>query len=313
MTSDPAAGLSTRGHEARSKKARLAVNFGLACNAVLAAAKLGLGILGHSEALLADGVNSISDVVYFLVVKFFVKLSGKPADEEHPFGHFQYETVAALVVGAFVITTGLAIFWDAVNTVFDMIRGETEIAGIKAFTLWIVFGTILVKFLLMIQALRIGRATDNLAVKALARDHRNDVFASLGVGIGILLSLFGFVWADPIAGAVVAVIVAKTGFSILRESADELMDTIPGEKLKKQFAEALKDVPGIRDIEEIHAHRFGPYLVAIIMITIDGNLRVVEAEAISAAAERKLREDVDMLRRVFIHTHPTRMGEPERP
>ena len=86
-----------------------------------------------------------------------------------------------------------------------------------------------------------------------------------------------------------------------------------GEKLKKQFAEALKDVPGIRDIEEIHAHRFGPYLVAIIMITIDGNLRVVEAEAISAAAERKLREDVDMLRRVFIHTHPTRMGEPERP
>lgn len=160
----------------------------------------------------------------------------------------------------------------------------------------------------MLQARRVGRATNSLAVKALARDHRNDIFASLGVGVGILLSLEGFAWADSIAGAVVAVIVAKTGFSILLESADELMDTIPGDDLKKRFTAVLKDIPGVENIEEIRVHRFGPFLVATITIAIDGGLRVAEADAIAAAAENQLRADVELLRKVFVHCHPVEKG-----
>jgi len=303
MKSQPAA-LSVDGYEERQEKTRFVVNLGLACNAVLAAAKLSLGIAGHSKALLADGINSISDVVYFLVVKFFVKLSDKPADSEHPYGHYQYETIAALVVGAFVITTGLAIFWDSINAVFDLVSGETPASAVKSFTLWIAAGTIVVKFLLMLQARAVGRVTNNIAVNALARDHWNDVFASFGVGIGILLSIFGFGLADPIAGAAVAVIVAKTGFSILLESADELMDTIPGDDLKKQFMNTLKEVRFVQGIEEIHAHRFGPYLVANITINIDGALCVAEADAVATATEKKLLSEVEMLRKVFVHCHP---------
>jgi len=305
MKTQPAA-LLADGFAERQKKTRFVVNLGLACNAVLAAAKLSLGVVGHSKALLADGINSISDVVYFLVVKFFVKLSDKPADPEHPYGHYQYETIAALVVGAFVITTGLAIFWDSINAVFDLASGETPAVAVKSFTLWIAGGTIAIKFLLMLQARTIGRATNNLAVNALARDHRNDIFASFGVGIGILLSVIGFGWADPIAGAAVAVIVAKTGFSILLESADELMDSIPGDNLKRQFTDALADVRFVQGIEEIHAHRFGPYLVANITISIDGALCVTEADAIATATEKKLLSDVEMLRKVFVHCHPVR-------
>ena len=288
MSSHPESNPQALNQRERQKKTRFAVNLGLAGNAILAALKLSLGILGHSKALLADGINSISDVVYFLVVKFFVKQSGKPADSEHPFGHYQYETIAALVVGAFVITTGLAIFWDAINSIFDLVSGETSAPAVKSFTLWIAAGTVAVKILLMIQARSAGRATHSLAVSALARDHRNDIFASLGVGAGILLSLIGVPLADPIAGAAVAMIVAKTGFSILLESADELMDTIPGHDLEKQFASVLKDVPGVWGIEEIHAHRFGPYLTATLTITIDGELRVAEADSVATAAERKL-------------------------
>ena len=301
---------SVNDHALRLKKTRFVVNLGLAANAVLAAAKLGLGILGHSKALLADGINSISDVVYFLVVKFFVQKSNKPADAEHPFGHDQYETIAALVVGAFVVTTGLAIFWDAVNSLFDLFNGKEPAAAVASFTFWIAAGTVVLKVFLMIQARSIGRATNNLAVKAVARDHRNDVFASLGVGSGILLSLFGIAWADPVAGAVVAAIVAKTGFSILFESADELMDTIPGRELKKQFTASLERIPGVERIEEIHAHRFGPFLVATITIAIDGALRVAEADAIATRVEKKLRDDVDMLRRVFVHCHPVNKSGP---
>ncbi|MCI5223080.1 MAG: cation-efflux pump, partial [Candidatus Electrothrix sp. AR4] len=98
--------LRTGNTENRRKKAESVVNIGLFFNSVLAIVKVFAAVTGHSQALLADGINSISDVIYFIVVKIFVRLSGKPADPEHPYGHHQLESIAALVVGAFVITTG---------------------------------------------------------------------------------------------------------------------------------------------------------------------------------------------------------------
>jgi cation diffusion facilitator family transporter len=291
-------------HEHRLKKAVFVVNLGLGFNALLATLKLGAGILGHSQALIADGVNSVSDVVYYLVVRFFVKLSGKPADPEHPYGHYQYETIAALVVGAFVITTGVALFWDSINAVFDLVTGNTSPQSVKSFALWAAAFTIIIKIILMFQAQATGRSTKNHAVVALARDHRNDIFASSGAAVGIILSLFGIGWADPVAGAAVALVVAKTGFSILRESADELMDSVPGSELTAQFKEILKNDKEILGVEEIHAHRFGPYLVANITICIDGNVSVFESDRIATMAEKRLLEGISFLRKVYVHCHP---------
>jgi len=291
-------------HVQRQKKAKFVVNIGLGFNALLAVGKIGAGIVGHSQALLADGVNSISDVVYFLIVKIFIKLSGRPADSQHPYGHYQYETIAALVVGAFVITTGFAIFWDSVNVAFDLMTGEIAVMAVRSFALYTAIATIVIKIILMIQARFVGYATKNIAVIAIARDHRNDIFASLGAAIGILLSMLGTIWADPVAGAIVAIIVAKTGFDILREATDDLMDDVPDKELSEQIKATLLDDASIRRIDEIHAHRFGPYLVANITICIDGSLSVAKADLIATTAEKKLLERIDMLRKVYIHTHP---------
>ena len=291
-------------HVQRQKKAKFVVNIGLGFNALLAVGKIGAGIVGHSQALLADGVNSISDVVYFLIVKIFIKLSGKPADSQHPYGHYQYETIAALVVGAFVITTGFAIFWDSVNVAFDVMTGEIAVMAVRSFALYTAIATIVIKIILMIQARFVGYATKNIAVIAIARDHRNDIFASLGAAIGMLLSMLGTIWADPVAGAIVAIIVAKTGFDILREATDDLMDDVPDKELSEQIKAALLDEASIRRIDEIHSHRFGPYLVANITISIDGSLSVARADIIATTAEKKLLERIDMLRKVYIHTHP---------
>src|SRR5512145_2851684 len=104
----------------RQRQSFLAVNLGLTVNIFLAALKVSIGILGHSPALLAEGVNSTSDVAYYVAVAIFMRLAHKPADEEHPYGHTQLESIASLVVGAFVLTTAVAIFWDSINTVFDL-------------------------------------------------------------------------------------------------------------------------------------------------------------------------------------------------
>lgn len=294
----------TGGPGERQQQSELVVNLGLACNALLAAVKLAAGIFGHSRALLADGVNSTSDVVYFIVVRIFVGMSGKPADEEHPYGHHQLESIAALIVGAFVLTTGVAIFWDSINSLFDLVVKQEVPRTIRLFSLWVACGTVLAKIFLMTQARSIGVRVNNQAVMALAKDHRNDIFASAGAGIGILFSIMGYPWFDPVAGALVAVMVAKTGISIIRDSADELMDAVPSGPLSEQVRRSLAAIPEVRAVEDIRAHRFGPYLVLNITIGIDGRLSVIEGDAIATKVEHTLAADIDLLRTVYVHYHP---------
>lgn len=293
----------------RQRAAETVVNIGLCFNTVLAVVKVFAGILGHSQGLLADGINSVSDVIYFVVVKIFVQLSGKPADIEHPYGHHQLESIAALVVGAFVITTGTAIFWDSINSVFDLFAGTAPPVRVRLFALVVALATIISKIFLMIHASRIGQKFRNLAVIALARDHRNDIFASMGAAIGIGFNLMGFSWVDPVAGAVVALIVAKTGLDILREASSDLMDNVPSTEIARKIHEILDGVGEIRSIEDIHAHRFGPYLVVNLTIGVDGDLSVTNGDKIADSAEARLLDGIEMLRKVYVHYHPVKTKE----
>lgn len=288
----------------RQRDAESVVNIGLFFNTILALVKVFAGILGHSQGLLADGINSVSDVIYFVVVKIFVRLSGKPADSEHPYGHHQLESIAALVVGAFVITTGAAIFWGSVNSAFDLFMGTAPQLKVRMFALIVAVATIISKIFLMLHANRISKKTQNLAISALARDHRNDIFASTGAVIGIVLNMLGFAWGDPVAGAVVAVIVAKTGLDILREASSDLMDNVPSKEIAAQIHELLNSVEEIKSIEDIHAHRFGPYLVVNLTIGIDGDLSVKDGDKIADKVERMLISGLEMLRKVYVHYHP---------
>ncbi|WP_339136655.1 MAG: cation diffusion facilitator family transporter [Candidatus Electrothrix sp. GW3-4] len=298
--------------EKRRQKAETVVNVGLAVNTVLALVKVFAGIVWHSQALLADGINSISDVIYFIAVKIFVRLSGKPADSEHPYGHHQLESIAALVIGAFVITTGTAIFWDSIDSAFKLFTGATQAYLIGQFAIYVALATILVKILLMLQASRVGRETGNLAIKALARDHLNDIFASAGAAVGILLSKSGAPWVDPVAGAIVAVIMAKTGLDILREASSDLMDNVPSEELAREIYELLEEVTEVEAIEDIHAHRFGPYLVVNLAICVDGNLTVRKGDEIADRVENRLLDGIEMLRKVYVHYHPSKKLEDAR-
>ena len=115
----------------------------------------------------------------------------------------------------------------------------------------------------------------------------------------------GYLWVDPLAGALVALFIFRTGVEIIRESSDDLMDTIPGKELAKQVKQLLDPIPGVQKIEEIHAHRFGPYLLVNVTIGVDGKISVEEGDKIACQAEQNLYEDIELLRRVYVHYHPT--------
>jgi cation diffusion facilitator family transporter len=287
-----------------------AVNLGLVANAFLAALKTSIGIIGHSPALLADGINSTSDVAYYIVVRIFMHLARKPADREHPLGHSQLESIAALVVGAFVITTAVAIFWDAINTVFELLTGQGTFGGAALIALAVALFTVGLKLVLFFFTRRAARRTHNAAVSALAYDHRNDVYAASGAAVGIFLGRNGLPWVDPLAGALVALLVLRTGIAILRDAALDLMDNVPSQELAEQIQAILKDMPGVQRVEEVYSHRFGPYLVVNLTIGIDGSLPVATGDLISEQVERALYRDIDLLRRVHVHYHPANALSP---
>jgi cation diffusion facilitator family transporter len=288
----------------RQKRTILAVNLGLIANTILAILKTSVGIIGNSPALLADGINSTSDVAYGIVVRIFIRLSGKPADEEHPYGHDRLEAIAAVVVGAFVITTAISIFWSSINKVYELASRTDDALGATELTLWIALFTVLLKIWLSFWTYRIGRQTSSSVVLALAADHRNDIFSALAASIGIIFSRIGFLWVDPLAGGFVSLIILHTGIDIIRESAADLMNTLPGKELCREIHEKLAKIEEVLDIEDVHGHRFGQHMVVNITIGISPDLTVAEGGRIATLVEKTLLEEIDSMRRVFVHYHP---------
>lgn len=290
-------------HE-RNRKSLWAVNLGLGTNIVLSAVKTVFGVLGHSPALLAEGINSISDVAYYVVASIFVRLANKPADTEHPYGHRQLEDIASLVVGAFVVATAVKVFWDSIDKIWDLLDGELTSLGAHPFALWVALGTVIVKTFLFYYVRNLGRETSNPIVEALAYDHRNDILSASAASIGIFLGQRGLPWVDPLAGALVALLILRTGIYILRESSVELMSAVPSRQLAKQIQVSLKNIKDVKQLEELQAHRFGPHIVINLTIGINGELTVKQGDRIATSVETLIYETFPHILRVHVHYHP---------
>jgi len=288
----------------RDRKSIWAVNLGLEVNIILSVVKTVVGVIGHSPALLAEGINSVSDVAYYVVAGIFVRLANKPADTEHPYGHRQLESIASLVVGAFVVSTAVVVFWDSVDKMWDLLDGQITSQGASQFALWIALGTVAIKIILFFYVRRLGEETNNPIVIALAYDHRNDIFSASAAAIGIFLGQRGLPWVDPLAGALVALLILRTGIFILRESTTDLMDAVPSEALAGQILDLLKKVKGVNQLEELQAHRFGTNIVVNLTIGIEGSLTVIQGDGIATGVEEMIYRSIPSVLRVHVHYHP---------
>jgi len=289
-------------------KIALAVRIGLAANILLAGLKTAAGIFGHSPALLADGINSTSDVAYYVVVGFFIRRSLKPPDKEHPYGHRQFESIASVAVGAFVITTAITIFWNAINKIFTLVSTQQDVLTATPVALLVAVFTVLLKIGLTIFTHQIDRNIGTSTIITLARDHRNDIFSALATVLGISLSRLGYPWVDPLAGAVVALVILRTGIQIIQESSAELMTTAPSPILIDQVSCLMDNIPEVEEVEEISVQHFGHYMFLNLVLGMDGAKTIHEGDRICTRVEQLLIDNIDFLIRVHIHYHPTGNG-----
>lgn len=291
--------------ETRTQKSTLAVRLGLFSNIFLSLGKTGIGLLAHSPALLAEGINSTSDVAYYLIASIFARLARQPADDEHPYGHQQFESIAALTVGAFIITTGITVFWHAIEQTLALLESGTVSGGAGPLALWMALITIGIKAWLSWFVQRLGRDLHNPMVTAMAYDHRNDLFSASAAALGIFLGQRGLPWVDPLAGALVSLLILRTGIQIVQEASDELMDTVPSRDLLEKVSAVLTLSAPSAHLEEMQAHRFGQHLVIILTIGLDGQMTLYEGDALSSQVEQALHHALPHLRRVHIHYHPS--------
>jgi cation diffusion facilitator family transporter len=187
---------------------------------------------------------------------------------------------------------------------WDLLSGHATSTGASGITLWVALLTVAIKVFLTIYIRRLGKETNNPVVEAMAYDHRNDLMSASAASLGIFLGQRGLPWVDPLAGAIVAILILRTGIYILRESSGELMDAVPSKELAEQISGLLQKIAGVEQLHELQAHRFGPHSVVNMTIGVDGNLSVQHGDEIASQVEALICEEIPNISRVHVHYHP---------
>ncbi|HEY1082040.1 MAG TPA: cation diffusion facilitator family transporter [Prosthecobacter sp.] len=278
-----------------------AVTLSMAVNAALAVVKVTAGILGHSYALIADGIESVSDIFVSLMVLVGLKVAEKPADENHPYGHGRAEQLAGLFSALSLLVAGGAIAWQSIH---NIMHRHTSPAW---FTLPVLVVVILVKESLSRFALKKGDETTSTALKGDAWHHRADAITSGAALVGISVALIGgdgYEMADDVAALVGCLVIFMNGTHLLREAVHENMDGAANDELYREAREIGAQVPGVCMIEKLRMKKSGLGYHMDIHVQVDGTLTVAEGHRIGHEVQRALLASDRRFMDVIVHVEP---------
>ncbi len=281
---------------------------GSAGNLALLTFKFVAGFLGHSAAMVADAVHSLSDFFTDLIVLLFVKVSAKPQDESHDYGHGKFETLATLFIGLALVGAAIGIIVSGSVKFAHWLQGETlEIPGMLA--LWAALISIVVKEILYRYTAAKGHKLNSQAVVANAWHHRSDALSSIGAAIGIGGAiLLGERWAvlDPLASIVVGGMLLKVAWDLLKNSLGELTDQSLSAGEEQEINAIITSFPGVSNPHNLRTRRIGNRIAIEAHVRMDGNLSLHVVHEQATAIEHKLKERFGRETLVTLHMEPTK-------
>lgn len=277
-------------------------------NFLLLVFKFFAGIAGHSAAMLADAVHSLSDFITDIVVIVFVRIAGKPEDKGHDYGHGKYETLATAIIGLLLLCVGFGIFWNGASSIYTFLRGgQLESLGVVALVAALV--SIVSKEILYQYTVIQGKKLNSQAVIANAWHHRSDALSSIGTAIGIGGAiLLGDHWRvlDPVAAVVVSFFIMKVSVRLLIPCVDELLEKSLPEDVEKEIEQTVLSFPGVSQPHHLRTRRIGNYYAIELHVRMDGKITLEEAHSTATAIENKLKEMFGKGTHVGIHVEPTK-------
>lgn len=279
---------------------------GSVVNVILLVFKFIAGILGGSAAMIADAVHSLSDFLTDIVVIAFVRISSKPEDEDHDYGHGKYETLATSIIGLALLMVGLYIFYNGARQIWDVMHGaEIEQPGLVALIAAIV--SILMKEWTYRFTVSVGKKVESPAVIANAWHHRSDALSSIGTAIGIGGAiLLGKGWAvlDPIAALVVSVFIVKTALGLLSTSSGELLEKSLPKEVEKKIVDIVESEPEVSEVHHLCTRRIGNNIAIEMHIRMPGEISLKDSHTRASNIERKLRQHFGEHTHINLHVEP---------
>jgi cation diffusion facilitator family transporter len=270
-------------------------------NALLIILKFVAGILGHSQALIADAVHSVSDLFTDTIVLIGLKIGGKAPDEEHQFGHARIETLASAIVGLTLIATALYLGINAALNIYRHTEYHpTKLALIGAGV------SIALKEALYHYTVHVGRRIKSQLIIANAWHHRSDALSSVAVLLGVAGTLVNRSWhiLDSFAALLVSFFIVKVGLEILGKSLREFTDTAPPPEILDKIRHCIRDVEGVLDMHDLRVRTAGGLYQMETHIVVDSQLTVAEGHGIAKTVESCLTEEIEDLDRVIVHVDP---------
>lgn len=297
MTAAPALPPSDDPHALQQKQR--AAWAGVAVNGPLALAKIAAGVTAHSQALVADGVHSLSDLASDAAVIWALGHSHRPPDADHPFGHARFETLATLAVAAMLGLAAAGILIEA------GLRALGPAAGTpSALALWVAALSVGLKEALFRHTRKVALRTGSAMMAANAWHHRSDAVSSVVALAGIGAAMAGWPLADALGAAIIALMLARIAWRYGRPAAHELVDTAPPDALAQAVTDALTAVPGVRDAHDLRLRRVGRLVQADVHIALDPAMTLSEAHRLSEAARAEVLAHVPEVADIVIHPEP---------
>ena len=274
----------------------------IAVNLLLAAGKLLAGLVARSGAMVSDAVHSASDIFSTIVVIIGVKLSGKAADREHPYGHERLECVAAIILAVILLITGIFIAQEGVQRILASKDEALPIPGALALAAAVV--SILVKEAMFWYTRGHARGLGSSALMADAWHHRSDALSSVGALVGIAGARLGLPVLDPLASVVIGAVIAKAAFDIFRDAVNKMVDHSADARTEAAIRALAEGHEGVRRIDLLRTREFGSRLYIELEIAVDRSLTLGEAHDIAEQVHDDVEQAFPQVKHIMVHVNP---------
>ena len=269
-------------------------------NVFLSLIKIVSGIIGNSTAMIADGIHSASDIITSVGVLIGNKISSKPGDREHNYGHDKAETLVSFLLSIMLIVVSLSIGLEGVKKLFNI--DAIKVPTLMPLIVYII--SILIKEYQYRITIKVAKEINSPSLKADAWHHRSDALSSIAAFIGIGGAMIGFKPLEPIATVIVALIVCKVAIDIFKDAMNELMDVSISEEQEKQILECSEVTDGVKHIKTLRTRKHGAFAYVDLVICVDANLTVKEGHDIATNLEKKLISEISLIKGITVHVEP---------
>lgn len=292
--------------EEREKRITRVTLLGSVVNLVLSVGKVLAGVFGHSAAMIADGIHSISDLASDIVVLVFVRISSKGEDRDHEYGHGKFETLATLIMSLILIVVAAQLMASGIRTIAGVLSGEA-IPSPKYIALVAAVVSIVSKEWLYRYTVKAGNELDSPVVVANAWHHRSDALSSVGSLVGIAGAMFlGSKWTmlDPLASCCISIAIFVVAVKMAVPSLKELLDVSLPQDMEQKIIAVSSAVPGVMNVHGLKTRRNGPSIIIEAHIVVDPSITVVQAHNIATAVEDTLKHSFGNETQISLHIEP---------